>query len=120
MHSDQNCSSFFNFIHPDHATLPRPIRAFWNTVGVLAFTTPFVMACTSCLGIVLGLAGLQATFPVLLQGAAIVVIAMLKGGATALTGLFLTVGYCERHGLSKSIRDDLYDAIEKDVVPNFR
>jgi hypothetical protein len=120
MHNDHQHTSFFNFIHPDHACLPRPVRAIWNTAAVLIFILPFVMACTSCLGIVLGLAGLQAACPVLAQGIALGVIAMVKAGAIALAGLFVTVAFCERHELAQFIRDELYDTIEEDVIPLLR
>jgi hypothetical protein len=120
MHNDQQQTSFFNFIHPDHACLPRPVRMFWNTTAVLMFILPSFMACTSCLGIVLGLDGLQGACPALAQGLALGVIAVIKGSAVALTGLFVTIAFCERHTLAQLIRDDMYDTIEEDVIPLLR
>jgi hypothetical protein len=120
MHNDQQHTSFFNFIHPDHAYLPRPVRIFWNTAAVLIFILPPFMACTSSLGIVLGLDGLQGACPALAQGLALVGLAMVKAGSIALAGLFVTVAFCERHGLAQLIRDDLYDTIEEDVIPLLR
>jgi hypothetical protein len=120
MRNDHQHTSLFNFIHPDHAGLPRPVRVFWNTTAVLVFILPSVMACTACLGIVLGLAGLQTAYPVLAQGLALVVIAMVKAGAVALAGLFITMAFCERHELAQIIRDELYDTIEEDVIPRLR
>jgi hypothetical protein len=119
VHNDQHTNPFFNFIHPDHTCLPAAIKALWNIAAVLMFFAPFAMACTSCLGIVLGLSGLQAACPLLTQGIALTVTSMVKGNVVALTGLLLTVGFCERHELAQFIRDDLYRTIEKEVMPRF-
>ncbi|MFP3568682.1 hypothetical protein SB772_31715, partial [Paraburkholderia sp. SIMBA_030] len=55
MQNDQQQPSLFSFIHPDHACLPRPVRAFCNILATLMFFAPVFMSCTSCLGILLGL-----------------------------------------------------------------
>jgi hypothetical protein len=70
MQNDQQQTSLFSFIHPDHACLPLPVRAFFNTAATLIFLAPALMASTSCLGILLGLTGLQEAFPTLSQGIA--------------------------------------------------
>jgi len=120
MQNDQQQTSLFSFIHPDHACLPRPVRAFWNTAAILMFLAPVFMACASCLGIVLGLASLQEACPALAHGIALGVVAMIKGGAIGFAALFLTVAFCEREQLAQLIRDDLYDMIEDEVMPLYR
>jgi hypothetical protein len=120
MYNDQQQTSLFSFIHPDHACLPRPVRAFCNTVATLMFFTPVFMACTSCLGILLGLAGLQEAYPALAQGIALGAIDMIKGGAIAFTALLLTVALFEREQLAQLIRDDLYQMIEDEIMSRYR
>jgi hypothetical protein len=120
MYNDQQQTSLFSFIHPDHACLPRPVRAFCNTVATLMFFTPVFMACSSCSGIVLGLVGLQEACPALAQGIALGVIDMIKGGAIGLTALLLTVAFYEREQFAQFIRDDLYQMIEDEIMPRYR
>ncbi|KAE8753869.1 hypothetical protein FSO04_42740 [Paraburkholderia madseniana] len=120
MHNAQQQTSFFSFIHPDHACLPRPVRAFWNTAAVLMFFGPVFMACTSCLGVVLGLASLQEAYPALAEGIALGVIATVKGIAVGFTGLFVTVAIYEREQFAQFVRDDLYNLIEDEVMPLYR
>jgi hypothetical protein len=120
MYNDQQQTSLFSFIHPDHACLPRPVRAFCNTIATLMFFTPVFMASTSCLGILLGLAGLQEIYPALAQGIALGVIDMIKGGAIGFTALLLTVAFYEREQLAQLIRDDLYRSIEDEIMPLYR
>jgi hypothetical protein len=119
MHNDQKTGSFFNFIHPDHECLPRTVRVLFNAAAVAMFFAPVVIASASCLGIVLGLSRLQDALPLLAQGLALTVIAMIKGNTVALTGLLVTAAYCERELFAQFIRDDLYDTIKKDVMPRF-
>jgi hypothetical protein len=120
MHNDQQQTSFFSFIHPDHACLPRPVKAFWNTAAVLMFFSPVFMACTSCLGIVLGLASLQEAYPALAQGIALGVIATVKGVSVGFTSLFLAVVFCDREEFAQFVRDDLHKLIEDEVMPLYR
>jgi hypothetical protein len=120
MQNDQQQTSLFSFIHPDHACLPRPVRAFCNTIATLMFFTPVFIACSSCSGIVLGLAGLQEACPALAQGIALGVIDMIKGGAIGLTALLLTVAFYEREQFAQFIRDDLYQMIEDEIMPRYR
>jgi hypothetical protein len=119
MFNDQQQTPLFSFIHPDHACLPRPVRAFCNTVATLMFFIP-VMACTSCLGILLGLAGLQEAYPALAQGIALGAINVIKGGAIAFTALLLTVALFEHEQLAQLIRDDLHQMIEDEIMPRYR
>jgi len=120
MFNDQQQTPLFSFIHPDHACLPRPIRAFCNAVATLVFVTPVFMACTSCLGILLGLAGLQEAYPALAQGIALGIVDMIKGGAIAFTALLLTVAFYEREQFAQFIRDDLYQMVEDEIMPRYR
>jgi hypothetical protein len=120
MQNDQQQTSLFSFIHPDHACLPSPVRAFCNTVATLLLFVPVFMACTSCLGILLGLAGLQAACPALAHGIALGVIDMIKGGAIGFTALLLTRDFFEREQFAQFIRDDLYHMIENEIMPLFR
>ncbi|MGT2469598.1 hypothetical protein [Paraburkholderia terrae] len=111
MHNDQQ-QSFFNFIHPDHASLPLPVRTFWNSAAVLLFISPYTMAFTSCLGVVLGLNQLQAASPGLTHGFPLGIIELWRAGAIAFTGLFVTVAFFERHELAQLIRNDIYQTLE--------
>jgi hypothetical protein len=120
MHNDQQQTSFFSFIHADHACLPRSVKAFWNTAAVLMLFAPVFIACTSCLGIVLGLASLQEAYPALAQGIALGAIVTVKGVAVGFTSLFLTIAFYERKEFARFIRDDLYDLIEDEVMPLYR
>jgi hypothetical protein len=120
MHNDQQQTSFFSFIHSDHACLPSSVKAFWNTAAVLMFFSPVFMACTSCLGIVLGLTSLQGIYPALAQGVALGAIATVKGTAIGFTSLFVTVAIYERDQFAQFVRDDLYDLIEDEVMPLYR
>jgi hypothetical protein len=120
MQNDQQQTSLFSFVHPDHACLPSPVRAFCNTVATLLLFAPAFMACTSCLGIVLGLAGVQEAYPVLAHGIALGVINMIKGGAIGFTALLLTAAFFEREQFAQFIRDDLYHMIENEVMPLYR
>lgn len=117
MQNDQQQTSLFSFIHPDHACLPRPVRAFCNTVAALLLFAPVFMACTSCLGILLGLAGLQETYPALAHGIALGVIDMIKGGEIGFTALLLTAAFFEREQFAQFLRDDLYRMIEDEIMP---
>jgi hypothetical protein len=49
MYNDQQQTSMFSFIHPDHASLPRSVRAFCNTVATLTLFAPVFMACLRAL-----------------------------------------------------------------------
>ncbi|RFU44470.1 hypothetical protein [Paraburkholderia sp. DHOC27] len=120
MHNDQQQTPYFSFLHPDHACLPRSVKVFWNTAAVLLFFSPVIMACTSCLGVVLGLASLQGTFPALAQGIALGVIVAVKGIAIGFTSLFVTVAIYEREEFAQFVRDDLYDLIEEEIMPRYR
>ena len=120
MFNDQQQTPLFSFIHPDHACLPRPVRAFCNTVATMIFLTPAFMACTSCLGILLGLAGLQEAYPALAQGIALGVIDMIKGGTIGFTALLLTVVFYEREQLAQLTREDLYHMIEDEIMRLYR
>ncbi|NPT54208.1 hypothetical protein [Paraburkholderia elongata] len=120
MKNDQQQTSLFSFIHPDHACLPRPVRAFCNTIATLMLFTPVFMACISCLGILLGLAGLQEACPALAHGIALGVIDMIKGGAIGFTALLLTAAFFEREQFARFIRDDLYHMIEDEIMPLYR
>ncbi|MFM0375783.1 hypothetical protein PQQ72_02010 [Paraburkholderia strydomiana] len=111
MHNDQQ-QSFFNFIHPDHASLPFPVRTFWNSAAVLLFISPYTMAFTSCLGVVLGLDQLQAAWPALTRGLPLGVIELLRDGAIAVSALFLTGAFLERNELAQLIRNDIYETLE--------
>ncbi|CAN7744592.1 hypothetical protein LJR267_010484 [Paraburkholderia hospita] len=116
MHYDKHGESLFNFIHPDHARLPRPIRIFWNSLALLIFFAPPLMAVTSGLGMVLGLSSLQQICPPLAHGFAHDVIALVKLVAIALASLFLTVDFFERHELARLVRKDIYVMIEEHVI----
>jgi len=120
MYNDQQQTSLFSFIHSDHAGIPRPVRAFCNIVAILTFFTPAFLACTSCLGILLGLAGLREVYPALAQGIALGVIDMIKGGAIGFTALLLTVAFYEREQFAQFIRDELYQMIEDEIMPRYR
>jgi hypothetical protein len=120
MRNDQQQTSLFTFIHPDHACLPRSVKAFWNTAAVLMLFAPVFMACTSCLGIVLGLTNLQEAHPVMAHGIALGMIATVKGVAIGFTSLFLTVAFYEREEFVQLVRNDLYDLIEDEVMPLYR
>jgi hypothetical protein len=120
MQNDQQKTSLFSFIHPDHACLPRSVKAFCNTVATLVLVTPVFMACSSCFGIVLGLAGLQEAYPALAQGIALGLIDMIKGDTIAITGLLLTVALYEREQFAQFIRDDLYQMIQDEIMPRYR
>ncbi|MGF6931178.1 hypothetical protein OKW41_000317 [Paraburkholderia sp. UCT70] len=111
MHNDQQ-QSFFNFIHPDHASLPLPVRTFWNSAAVLLFISPYTMAFTSCLGVVLGLNQLQAAWPALTNGLPLGVIELLRDGAIAFAALFVTGAFFERNELAQLIRNDIYETLE--------
>jgi hypothetical protein len=120
MYNDQQQTPLLSFIHPDHAGLPRSVRAFCNTVATLTLFAPVFMACTSCLGILLGLAGLQEAYPALAQGIALGIVDMIKGGAIAFTALLLTVAFYEREQFAQFIRDDLYRMVEDEIMPRYR
>jgi hypothetical protein len=120
MQNDQQQTSLFSFIHPDHACLPSPVRAFCNIVATLLLFSPVFMACTSCLGILLGLAGLQEACKALAHGIALGVIDMIKGCAIGFTALLLTRNFFEREQFAQFIRDDLYHMIEDEIMPLFR
>lgn len=110
MHNDQQ-QSFFNFIHPDHASLPLAVRAFWNSAAVLLFISPYTMAVTSCLGVVLGLDQLQHAWPALTHGLPRGVIELLRDGAIAVSALFVTGAFFERNELAQVIRNDIYEML---------
>lgn len=112
MRTGKHSDSLFNFIHPDHAWLPRHIRIFWNSVAFFIFFAPPFMAVTSGLGMVLGLSSLQQIFTPLARGFAHEAIALARFGAIAFTSLFLTVDFFERHELARVVRKDIYDMIE--------
>jgi hypothetical protein len=120
MRNDKDSESLFNFIHPDHARLPRHVRIFWNSVAFLIFFAPPFMTVTSGLGMVLGLSAIQQICPALAQGFAHEAIALAKLGAIALASLFLMVDFFERHELARVVRKDIYEMIEKHVIPLFR
>ncbi|BCZ85251.1 hypothetical protein [Paraburkholderia terrae] len=120
MHNDKHDESLFNFVHPEHAPLPRRVRIFWNSVAVLIFFAPPFMAVTSGLGVVLGLSSLQQICPALAHGFAQEAIGLVKLGAIALASLFLTVDFFERHELARLVRKDIYEMIEEHVMPLFR
>jgi hypothetical protein len=109
-----------NFIAPEHACLPRHVKAFWNIAAIAIFMMAFVLPLTSCLGVVLGLSALQDAFPAFAQGFALVAIAIVKSSTIGLSGGFLTVAFCERHHLAKVSRDHLYEIIEEEVMPMYR
>ncbi|OUL83266.1 hypothetical protein [Paraburkholderia hospita] len=119
MHNDRHGESLFNFIHPDHARLPRYVRIFWNSMAFLIFFAPPFMAVTSGLGMVLGLSAIQQISPSLAHGFAHEAIALVKLGAIALASLFLTVDFLERHELARVVRKDIYEMIEEHVIPLF-
>ncbi|MFM0125799.1 hypothetical protein P0D73_44445 [Paraburkholderia sp. RL18-101-BIB-B] len=120
MQNHQQQPSLFSFIHPDHACLPRPVRAFCNTLATLMFFAPVFMSCTSCLGILLGLGGLQDACPALAHGFALGVIDMIKGCSIGFTALLLTAVFFERAQFAQFIRDDLYSMIEDEIMPMYR
>jgi hypothetical protein len=120
MQNDQQQTSLFSFIHPDHACLPLPVRAFFNTAATLIFLAPALMASTSCLGILLGLTGLQEAFPTLSQGIALGLIDVIKGCTIGFTALLLTVVFYEREQLAQLTREDMYRTIEEQIMPMFR
>jgi hypothetical protein len=120
MQNNQQHTSLFSFIHPDHACLPSPVRAFCNTVATLLLFAPVFMACTSCLGVLLGLAGLQAACPALAQGFALGVIDMIEGGAIGFTALLLTRDFFELQQFAQFIREDLYHMIKDEIIPLYR
>lgn len=119
MHNDKHGEFLFNFIHPDHARLPRHIRIFWNSIGLLIFFGPPFMAITSGLGMVLGLSALQQLCPALAHGFAHAVIALASFAAIAFASLFLTVDFFERHELARVVRKDIFEMIEEHVRPSF-
>ncbi|MEX3936090.1 hypothetical protein AB4Y32_30580 [Paraburkholderia phymatum] len=120
MHDDPHSRSLFDFVHPDHAWLPRSVRRFWNGVGLLLFFAPPFMGCTSGLGVVLGLSRLEEICPALAQGMALGVIALVKVCAIAFASLFVTADIYGRHELAHLIREDIYEMIEEHIVPLFR
>ena len=78
------------------------------------------MSCTSCLGILLGLGGLQDAHPALAHGFALGVIDMIKGCSIGFTVLLLTAVFFERAQFAQFIRDDLYHMIENEIMSLFR
>lgn len=89
-------------------------------MAILIFTLPTFLACISCRGIVLGLYELQEADPALAQGLALAVVAMIKAGSVAFAGLFITVLFWERHELAQHIRNEVYEAIEEDIISPLR
>lgn len=120
MRNGKQSDFLFNFIHPDHARLPRHVRIFWNSMGLLIFFVPPFMAITSGLGMVLGLSALQQMCPTLAHGFADDVVALVRFGAIAFASLFLTVDFFERHEFASIVRKDVYEMIEEHVRPSFR
>lgn len=118
MHSDQQHTPLFNFIHPDHAYLSRPAQVFWNIIGLLLFILLPGGACILCLGMLLGLAALQAAWPALAHGTPLALIAVVEGGAIVFVGDFIVGMVCVRHELAQVVRDHVYEAIED--MPRFR
>lgn len=120
MKNDLHSRSLFDFIDSSHAWLPRPVRLFWNSIGVLMFFAPPFMAFTSCLGMMLGLSRLEDICPALAQGIVLGVIALVKLCAIAFASLFVTADIYARHELASFIRKDIYEMIEEHIAPLFR